>query len=154
MAQYWRVFKLSFSNVIFQCKFIRIDLIFSPLVDEGVVWEHMSVINAHRSMSPDGMHPRVLRKLAEVIAKPFSIIFERSSRTDEVPEDWRIANAILIFKKGKKENPGNNRPVSLTAVPGKVLALTILPLLANFEQHHSPCIVWRCCLFWTSFWSS
>lgn len=87
MAQYWRVFKLSFSNVIFQCKFIRIDLIFSPLVDEGVVWEHMSVINAHRSMSPDGMHPRVLRKLAEVIAKPFSIIFERSSRTDEVPED-------------------------------------------------------------------
>jgi len=37
-----------------------------------------------------------------------------------VPEDWRKANATPVFKKGKKEDPGNYRSVSLTSIPGKV----------------------------------
>jgi len=44
------------------------------------------------------MHPRVLRELADVIAEPLSIIFERSWRTGEVPEDWRKASVTPIFK--------------------------------------------------------
>ena len=78
-------------------------------------------ISVHTSMGPDGMHPCVLRELAEVTAEPLSIIFDRPWRTGEEPEDWRIANATLVFKKGKKENPGNYRPVSLTSTPGKVM---------------------------------
>jgi len=84
-----------------------------PLVEEDCVRDRLSNVDAHKSMGPNGMHPRVLRELADVIAEPLSIIFERSWRTGEVPEDWRKVNAIPIFKKGKKEDPGNYRPVSL-----------------------------------------
>ena len=63
-------------------------------------------------MGPNGMHPQVQRELADVIAEPLSIIFERSWRTGEVPEHGRKANVTPIFKKGKKEDPGNYRPVS------------------------------------------
>jgi len=63
-------------------------------------------------MGPNGMHPQVLGELADVIAEPLSIIFERSWRTGEVPEDWKKANVTPVFSKGKKEDPENYRPVS------------------------------------------
>ena len=77
-----------------------------PLVKEDCVRDRLSDLDVHKSMGSDGMHPRVLRELADVIAEPLSIIFERSWRTGEVPEDWRRASVTPIFKKGKKEDPG------------------------------------------------
>jgi len=83
------------------------------------VRDRLSDLDAHKSVGPDGMHPRVLRELADVIAEPLYMIFERSWRTGEVPEDWRKANVTPIFKKGKKEDPGNYRLVSPILHPGK-----------------------------------
>jgi len=74
-----------------------------PLVEEDCMRDRLSNLDTHKSMGPDEMHPQVLRELADVIAEPLSIIFERSWRTGEVPKDWRKANVTPIFKKGKKE---------------------------------------------------
>ncbi|GAB0178662.1 mitochondrial enolase superfamily member 1 [Grus japonensis] len=85
-------------------------------------------------MGPDGMHPRVLRQLAGVIARPLSIIFEKSWRTGEVSEDWQKANVALVLKKGKKEDPGNYRPVSLTSIPGKMMEQLILGVISKHVE--------------------
>ncbi|CAM5078595.1 unnamed protein product [Eretmochelys imbricata] len=72
-------------------------------------------------MGWDALHLRVLKELADVIAEPLAVIFENSWRSGEVPDDWKKANVVPIFKKGKEEDPGNYRPVSLTSVPGKIM---------------------------------
>ncbi|GAB0175517.1 mitochondrial enolase superfamily member 1 [Grus japonensis] len=85
-------------------------------------------------MGPDGIHPRVLRELAEVFTKPLSIIYQQSWINREVPVDWKLPNVKPIHKKGQKEDPGNYRPVSLIPVPWKVMEQIISSVITWHVQ--------------------
>ncbi|GAB0188263.1 mitochondrial enolase superfamily member 1 [Grus japonensis] len=91
-------------------------------------------LDTHKSMRLDRIHPRVERKLAEVLTKSLSIIYQQSWLTREVPVDWRLANVTPIYKKGWKEDLGNYRPVSLTSVLGKVMEQIILSAIMQHVQ--------------------
>jgi len=58
-------------------------------------------------------------------------MYQQSWITGEVPDDWRLAIVMPIYKKGWKEDPGNYRPVNLTLVLGKVMERLILSVLAR-----------------------
>ncbi|KAK4818819.1 hypothetical protein QYF61_019856 [Mycteria americana] len=105
-----------------------------PIVQEEAVNDLLRHLDTHKSMGPDGIQPRVLRELAEELAKPLSITYQQSWLTEEAPDDWRLANVTPIYKKGRKEDPGNYRPVSLTSVPGKVMEWFILSALNRHVQ--------------------
>jgi len=97
-----------------------------PTVGEDHFQDCLRNMKLHKSVRPGEMHPWVPRELADEVAKPLSIIFERSQWPGEVPTDWRRGNITPIFKKGKNEDPGNYRPVSLTFVPGKMVEQILL----------------------------
>ncbi|GAB0175853.1 mitochondrial enolase superfamily member 1 [Grus japonensis] len=106
----------------------------APITQGEIVSNLLHQLGQQKSMGLDGIHPRVLRKLAEVLTKAFSIIYQPSWLTGEVPVDSRLANVTSVHKKGRKEDLGNYRPVSLTLVLGKVMEQIILSAITWHMQ--------------------
>ncbi|KFQ40199.1 hypothetical protein N332_04520, partial [Mesitornis unicolor] len=106
----------------------------APIIHEEVVSDLLHHLDVHKSMGSDGIHSRVVGELAEVITKPLSIIYQQSWLTGEVPVDWRLVNVTPIYKKRRKEDLGNHRPVNLTSVPGKVMEQIILSAITRHME--------------------
>lgn len=71
------------------------------------------------------MDPTILKELTGIIARLFSIIFEKSWQSEKVPDDWKEADSTSIKESGKvKKDPDNYRTFSFTSVSVKVIKQT------------------------------
>ena len=78
--------------------------------------ERLESLNPHKSLGPDGLHPRVLKELSNEISKPLAIIMQKSLDEHTLPQSWKDAHVSPIFKNGSKSSMTNYRPISLTSV--------------------------------------
>lgn len=88
-------------------------------------------LHALKSLWPNGIHPRLIKVLADVIVRSLSIIFQCSWESGGVLVYWKLTNIIHFFQKDKKEGPVNYRPVSFYLVPGKNMGKIIWKLFKN-----------------------
>jgi len=96
------------------------------------VIKKLQQLKTDKSPGLDGIHPLLLTECATVLAKPLSLIFQQSYNTGILPDEWKTAHIVPIFKKGIKTDPANYRPVSLTSVPCKVMETIIKEKLVKF----------------------
>lgn len=61
----------------------------------------------YKSVVPDDIHLGVLKELADVVAKPLFIVFEKLWLSGEDPGDCKKRNIAPISKEGRKEDLGN-----------------------------------------------
>ena len=71
-----------------------------PFVDTEILKDQLYQLNVHnKSMGSDGIHPRVLKEVADVMVGSFSIFCQRSWESGEVPAAWRLASVIQSRKR-------------------------------------------------------
>ena len=64
------------------------------------------------------------------------VIFQQSLDTGKVPEGWKVADVVAIYKKGDRNTPSNYRPVSLTRISCKTLEHIVFRSIMEHLDHH------------------
>ena len=115
-------------------------------VSYEAVLKKLEETDPEKAPGDDSIHPVILRQLAQQLAKPLSMMFTRSMKSGQVPQDWRLANVTPIFKKGSKKLASNYRPISLTSqvcktmeklIKGRITEHLNATSLINDSQHGS-----------------
>ena len=78
-----------------------------------------------KSPRPDNIHNRILFEGRNELQGYLSNICYKSLEQGELPAMWKTAEVVPIFKKGKKSDPNNYRPVSLTSSVCKLVETVI-----------------------------
>ena len=93
-------------------------------------------LNPRKAVGPDFVPTQILKEYAEDIAPILQVIFQQSLDTGVVPEDWKTANVVGVFKKGDRHQPSNYRPVSLTCVSCKLLEHIVFRAVMDHVDFH------------------
>jgi len=90
-------------------------------VNRAGVFKLLSNIKENKATGPDGIPGKILKICAEELADVYTLLFQASLDQGVVPEDWKDANIVPLFKKGDKTKAVTYRPVSLPSISCKLL---------------------------------
>jgi hypothetical protein len=79
-----------------------------------------------------GISTAMLKKVSLEIVTPLVHIFNQSLATGQIPEKFKIAKVIPIFKSGDALNPSNYRPISLLSTFSKILEKIVYTRLYSY----------------------
>ena len=105
-------------------------------VSEEKVLRLLQSANVNKSIGVDGLHPLLVRSLAECICPAVTNLFKLSLRSGQLPKDWKTATVTPIHKGGKKEDAGNYRPVSQTSILLKIMEKLLREHIAEHLTEH------------------
>ena len=90
-------------------------------ITEVMVANKLEKLDVNKCPGLDDIHPKLLFELRGDLVKPLTKLFNFSIKNGVVPLEWREAGVVPLFKKGKKSEPENYRPVSLTSLICKII---------------------------------
>lgn len=94
-------------------------------------------VDISKAAGPDGIHSRVLKEAHAEVAQPLQIIFTKLLSEGKVPLKWKQAIVVPVHKKGKKDDPANYRPISLTSIVCKIMEKIVRKqLLQHLENNN------------------
>ncbi|HKJ81868.1 MAG TPA: reverse transcriptase family protein [Ignavibacteriaceae bacterium] len=105
-------------------------------ITEDMVLSKLMKLNVGKSCGPDELHGKMLFELRNILAEPLANLFNLSITTGHIPQDWRDADVIPLYKKGSKVKPENYRPVSLTSIICKILESILKDAITSHLDKH------------------
>ena len=93
-------------------------------VSENSISDFLKEIT-NKATGIDNLSGRFLKHVSKVLATPITQICNLSIKLSTVPDECKIAKLKPLYKKGKKTDPKNYRPISLLPVISKILEKAI-----------------------------
>lgn len=107
------------------------------IINSNGVLKLLKNLNTHKATGPDSIPSFILKTAAHEIAPIITKIFQTSLDTGEVPQDWKDAHVVPIFKKDERHLASNYRPVSLTSITCKILEHIIhSSIMSHYDRNN------------------
>lgn len=90
------------------------------IVSEAEVLKLLSSLNVTKSTGCDNISARFLKDGSKEIVSPLTYVINLSLRLSEVPNEFKTARVVPLYKKGDCNSEGNYRPVSILPVVSKI----------------------------------
>ena len=104
------------------------------LFDPAAILAKLQKLRPNISPGIDNIPSIVLRRCANTLSHPLSIIFQHSFMTASLPHEWKLHTITPIHKSGNRSNPCNYRPVALLPIVSKVMESIIDDAIRQFLQ--------------------
>ena len=112
--------------------FIRQQFSFKTVSDEEVL-KHLKKLNRKSAMGLDEIPPLFLKDTAYVISKPLAHIINCSLMSGVVPNDFKRARVVPVYKSSAHDNFDNYRPISVLPAISKILEKCVHSQLIEFN---------------------
>ena len=89
-----------------------------------------------KAVGADELVPRFLNLIKQELACPLTILFQSIMVCESVPDDWKEANVVPVYKGGSRNVATNYRPISLTSQLCKVFETLGIRLLSFWRLMH------------------
>ena len=80
---------------------------------------------------------KLLKIAADIVASSLTSIFNQSISVGIFPIDWKLARVSPVFKKGKKSDLNNYRPISVIPIVAKIFEQIIYNQLYKYLNDNS-----------------
>jgi hypothetical protein len=113
---------------------INADVLSDINISVEVVRAQLNKLNSNKSAGPDNLWPVVIKNCKDVLCDKLHKFFNDSFNTGCIPDEWKQADIIPIFKSGDKRQLNNYRPVSLTSQICKIFERIIAKEMMKFLE--------------------
>ena len=91
-----------------------------PHILQEEVAEAIQSMKKGKAPGKDGVTIDIIKEAGEELYNLLASLFTKCIKYKDVPEDWKSAMMVLLFKKGDKEDIRNYRPISLLSTMYKI----------------------------------
>ena len=109
---------------------------FSQMVEENEVLKQIQALKIKKSPGHDDIKPSIIKASYSFLVKPLTYIYNLSFYSGVVPDIWKIAKVIPIFKSGDRSDTNNYRPISLLSCFEKIMERLLAKRILSFVRKH------------------
>ena len=105
-------------------------------ISQSTVLSEIRPLKSGKAVGLDNIPPRLLKDASAIVTKPITAIINASLSQSKVPDVWKAAYVIPLFKEGRKDNVDNYHPISILPAISELLEWVVHTQLVSYLQEN------------------